>query len=246
MLVAAIGVALRHRLGARPRRGGDLPGAVRPQRRLLPPDGARGRPGRSSCAPRSARSPTRASTARWWSRPWGARRPRPPGSPPGRRAARRADRGRPAARRVRPDAGDAARPRHPRRAGGRRGPAAPGRGHRHRTGQRGVPVHRARLPGPGDRLGPGRAAAQRRRLGPRPAGAHRHRRHAVRHVESCPSAAEPAELAFDRGRRFGPTPTAAQPVLHDVSFTVPGRPDGGPGRPDRLRASRPSPRWRSA
>lgn len=44
-------------------------------RRMAP-----GRLGRSGCAPRSAASPTRASTALWWSRRWAARPRRPPGS----------------------------------------------------------------------------------------------------------------------------------------------------------------------
>lgn len=41
------------------------------------------RPAPSGCARRSAGSPTRASTAPWWSRRWAARPRRPPGSPPG-------------------------------------------------------------------------------------------------------------------------------------------------------------------
>lgn len=45
-------------------------------RRMAP-----GRPARSGCGPRSAASPTRASTVPWWSRPWAGRPRRPPGSP---------------------------------------------------------------------------------------------------------------------------------------------------------------------
>ena len=70
---------------------------------------------------------------------------------------------------VRPADGGAAQPRHARRAAARRVAAAGRRDQRRRAGQRRVPVHRAGLPGAGDRLGGGRAAAQRGRLGAGPA-----------------------------------------------------------------------------
>ena len=78
------GLALPRRLGAGPgRRWPCSPPCSRSTwsiRGGWPP----GMPARSSCGPRSARSPTRASTAPWWSRPWAARPRRPRGSPVGR------------------------------------------------------------------------------------------------------------------------------------------------------------------
>ena len=71
-------------------------------------------PGPGSCAPRSARSPTSPSTARWWSRRWAARARRPTGSrAKAQRAARRQHPRRPDPRGVRPDPRRAAQPRRP-------------------------------------------------------------------------------------------------------------------------------------
>ena len=201
----------------------------------------RGWPGPSSCAPRSARSRTRASTARWWSRRWAGRR-----EETDRFAARAGElrdamiRGRPAARRcsTRCWRRCPASARSPcwwsARAGCSQGAISVDR-----AGQRRVPVHRAGVPGAGDRLGARRAAAQRRRLGP---GAARcstaDRRHARTATRTCRPATGPRALRFDgvdfalRRRR--------QPVLHDVTFTCrPGGPWPWSGRP--APASRPSP-----
>ena len=188
MLVGA-SVAPRHRLGARPGRPRRLPGFALNvvYSRRMPP----ARPGPSGCAPRSAASPTRASTAPWWSRRWVGR--------PGDRAVRsRAGELRDALIAVGklrgifdpmletlPSLG------HPRRAGGRRVAARRRRDQRRRAGQRRLPLHRAGLPGPGHRLGAGRAAAQRRRLGPGAPGPRRHRRDAVRRCDRPVDPAEP-------------------------------------------------------
>ena len=83
----------------------------------------------------------------------------------GGRAARRADPRRPAARALRAGRGVAAQRRHARRAGDRRVAAAAGAIGGRRAGQRGVPVRRAGVPGPGDRLAAHRVAARGRRLG---------------------------------------------------------------------------------
>ncbi len=93
----------------------------------------------------------------------------------GEQAPRRDDPGRPAAWPVRPAARCIAQPGQPRRARSRRRPDAAGRGDRGRGLRRRVPLHRARVPGSGDRLGAHRASAQCGRLGAGEPGAHRDR-----------------------------------------------------------------------
>ena len=102
----------------------------------------------------------------------------------------------------------------------------------------GVPVHAARLPGPGARLGARRAAAQRRRLGPRavacwtPSGGltYGDRRLPER-------GAGPAASCTGSTRALGRGGRARCPVLHDVTCRAePGRTVGA-GRGHRRRAS---------
>ena len=241
MLVAAVGSLFAHRLGARPGRARRLPGAVRAQRRLLPPDGAPPGP-RAAAARRGQRDRPRELRRRAGGQddgPGGAgdrpvRRPR-------RRAARRADLGRPAARPLRPDAGDAAQPRHAGRAGGRRGPAAAGRDHASpnwsasRSCSPCWPSRSGRSAGcwPSCRAAsPAGTGCSRR--------ARRDRRDAVRRRSSWtrPTAgAGHARLrrrrtsATSRPRRTSPAPRCCgEVVVHRA-----GRADGRPGRADRLR-----------
>ena len=207
------------------------------------------RPGRSrgpaAARPRSARSRTRASTARWWSRPWAARPTRPTGSARGAGELRDAMiRGRPAARPVRPADGQRcpASARWPCCWSARGGCGR--RDQRRRAGQRRVPVHRAGVPGPRDRLGAGRAAAQRGRLG---AGAARCSTRRRRHARTAPAAlpARPAPAALASTGVALRVRAAAAPVLHDVAFDGAGRPHRRAGRRRPARASRRSRRWPS-
>ncbi len=213
---------------------------------------ARWRPGRrgpSRCAPRSATSPTRASTARWWSRRWAGRRRRPTGS---RARANELRDSLISVGRLRglfdplleslPSLGTLAvllvgtvRLRH-------------GRDQRHRTGQRRLPVHRAGLPGPGDRLGARRAAAQRRRLGTGPQGRRGDRRDALRRRDHRPGRPRPGRADVPRRGLRLRTGRGGEPgqVLTDVGFTVaPGRtvalvgPTGSRQVDDRLAGAAP-------
>ena len=135
---------------------------------------------------------------------------------------------------------------------GRRVAARGRRHHRLRGGQRRVPVHRAGLPGAGDRLGAGRAAAQRRRVGPGRAASWRPPA-TWRYGERTLDAGDrPAALRFDGGRlRLRRRPAGAarrhlrgagrahgragradrqRQVDDRVAGRAAGRPDRGPGR----------------
>ena len=106
-----------HRPAARAGRAGRLPAGLRRQRRLLAGHEPAACSGPSSCAPRSARSRTRASTPPWSSRPWAARTTETERF--GDRAEELRDgagRRRPGPRPVRPDDGGPAEPGHARRA----------------------------------------------------------------------------------------------------------------------------------
>ena len=243
MLVAAIAALFAHRLGAGAGRRSrssrrcsastsSTPAGWRPARRRRPAAAGRG----------AARSRTRASTARSWSRPWAARPTRPSGSPPKAGELRdAADPGRPGARAVRPG---------PRRAaqlgtlavlaGRRAGGCGRARSTVDRRGERRVPVHGAGVPGAGDRLGARRAAAQRRRVGAGRGGVlDGDRRHALRRADARPAAT---------GRRRCASTTSTSPTRERPAGAArgdvrgAGRAHGRAGRPDRLAASRRSPR----
>ena len=245
MIVAAVVVAVRHRLGARAGRGGAC--SRRCSRstcvysRRMSPRQIRAQRMRAKVSAVAHESFDGALVVKTMGREADetapVRRVRA-------RAARRADRGRPAARAVRPGDGQPAQPRHAGRAAARRvAAAAPGAITRQRAGQRRVPVHRAGVPGAGDRLGARRAAAQRRGLGPGAgacSAADGDMR--VRRRRRCPRRG-PGRAALRR-RRLRGTATAP-PVLHDVSLHRAGRADGGAGRRRPAPASRRSPRWRS-
>ncbi len=202
------------------------------------------RPGRSapsSCGPRSARSRTRASTARWWSRRWAGR----PTSHAGSRSSSTELRDALiSVGRLRglfdplmdalPSIGTLAvlllgawrlRDR---------------RDQRDRAGQRGVPVHRAGLPGTRDRLGGRRTAAQRGRVGTGPGGARRRPATCLRHDRPGDGRAGRAPLRRRHLRLRERAGRAARRHLHGAR-----REDGGAGRARPGPASRRSPPWPS-
>ncbi len=132
-----------------------------------------GRPGRSSCAARSARSPTSRSTARWWSRPSAGRARRPPASPRSRRSCATSTSGSAGSARRSTHPGGAAQPRRAHRAVGRGLAGAQWRHRPRRRGHRRLPPHHRVLPDPLDRLAARRVPAQRGGLPPRERGARR-------------------------------------------------------------------------
>ena len=114
-------------------------------------------------------------------------------------------------------------------------PAAAGRDQRRRAGQRRVPVHRAGLPGPGDRLGARRAAAQRRRLGPGPARARPPPATCRTAQRTLDRPAAGAGVAALRRRRLRATTAGPARCCTTSPSTVPAGPHRRAGRPDRLR-----------
>ncbi len=102
------------------------------------------------------------------------------------------------------------------RAARRRAADAVRRGRRRRARPGRLPVHAARVPGAGDRLGARRAAAQRGRLGPGVARAGRDGRPDLRGPPAAPATAGPPHSSY----AMSASATTTEDVLHGVSFDV--------------------------